>query len=93
MNQLAKDKAKWHRELKQFFARLFDHVFCERCGTTEPPIDMAHRKKQRFITDRGEYFMAALLCRACHNDLEHSPRELGGHMRMFNEISDIIERR
>lgn len=92
-SQRVKNHKKWQPELKAHFERLFGYEFCEKCGTTEPPIDMAHRMKRIFIKDKGEFFMAAMLCRACHNDLEHSPRELGGHQRMFDEISDIIARR
>ena len=65
-----------------------DIPYCEVCHTTEPPIDIAHSKKRRFIRDRATYMEAAMLCRRHHEDLEH-----GGHERMLDAIRRIIARR
>lgn len=83
-----KSHLKWAKELKADFELVFDVPQCENCGTTSPPIDIAHRKKRFDIHTKEEYWAAALLCRECHNFWEH-----GSHERMYEGITAIIERR
>lgn len=88
VSQRVRDHRKWQPELKAFFASWMDVPQCEVCGSTTPPIDMAHRMKRKFILTREEYFMAAMLCRSCHNNAE-----FGKHDRMYDMITSIIEGR
>lgn len=80
----ASEKAKYQREVKAYFARIYDVPQCEICGTTEPPIDFAHARKRRYVLTREDYHDVAMLCRFHHLDLEH-----GGHDRMYEEIMRI----
>jgi len=88
MSERVKNHRKWQPMLKQWFEDNFGYEFCEMCGTTEKPIDIAHRKKRYDIHDKTEYFMAVMLCRKHHQYVEH-----GKHDRMFELVTEIIENR
>jgi hypothetical protein len=89
VNAYKKEHNKWARELKAFFHDwMGDIPYCEVCLTTQPPIDIAHSKKRRFIRDRATYFEAAILCRKHHEELEFA-----GHETMLAGIKRIVEER
>jgi uncharacterized protein with PIN domain len=74
------------RKLKLQFER--DGITrCEQCGSGMF-LGFAHRLKRRFIQDKYELMMVALLCVKCHEFWEH-----GSHERMFEGITAIIEKR
>ena len=94
MNARTKLHRQWHRELYQFF---HDNgiEYCEYPGCNSTfGIAGAHRMKRRFINDRCEYMMAALLCTQCHHHAEYGTKdEPGTHERMHTIITDIINAR
>lgn len=90
MNLKTKIHKKWDRELKKYLSEI---TWCEKCGARSI-IDVAHRLKRRFIgyeedSDRQEYFMAAKLCRTCHQKLDEAKGE-DPHRAMFDIITNII---
>lgn len=87
-SERVRNHRRWHVQLKADFAAVFDVPQCENCGTTSPPIDIAHRKKRFDIHTKEEYWAAAMLCRECHNWAE-----FGTHERMQEIIDGIIARR
>jgi hypothetical protein len=88
MTSLQKKKQKWKRELKIWLERNGLGEYCENCGSTNPPIDISHRMKQRFILTKAEYMTIAILCRRCHTTAEHS-----GHENLKKFHDDLIARR
>jgi hypothetical protein len=60
---------------------------CEICNAAFP-LGFAHRLKRRFIRDEAELMTVALLYNPCHERIEHS-----GHERMYEAITQIIEKR
>jgi len=91
VNQLAKDKRKWHRELKQYLMGNLGIDYCESCGTSYG-LSIAHARKQRFITTRDEYFRAAILCLPEHQSLDEATGE-NVHERMAEFIDALIANR
>jgi hypothetical protein len=87
MTPRKKQHLVWHKQLKKFFEEMGIR-WCELCGTTEPPLDMAHSKKRFDIKTRDEYMEAAMLCRKHHNEIEFA-----GHEPMHKTILELIERR
>ena len=71
------DKAKhnkWAKELKKWFEKSSIR-WCEKCGTTTPPLDIAHSRHRYDIKTRDQYFEAALICRACHKAIDSQKHE------------------
>jgi hypothetical protein len=77
---------KWNKvraELKKEFERL-GVTYCEMCGGSFA-LSFAHSLKRRFITTDEQLREVALLCQACHTQVEHS-----GHENMRDAITRII---
>lgn len=81
-----KDWNNARRKLKVDFERQ-GITRCEKCNGNFA-LSFGHRLKRRYITTTEELTTVALLCQICHEDLEH-----GGHDRMYDEITRIIEAR
>lgn len=86
----AKDRARWQRELKEWF-RLNLPEQCESCGTTYQLTTM-HATKRRFINTREDYFRAALVCWPEHVAHEEATGE-NVHQRMADFVDGLIQRR
>ena len=87
----AKERLKWHRELKR---HLFEHLGiqrCESCGTTWA-LSIAHATKRRFIRTREDYFRAAVLCLPEHQKLDEATGD-DPHGRMAMFIDALIANR
>lgn len=66
---------------------------CERCYSTSPPIDNAHRLKKTKIKSEEEYVHGrAHLCRSCHRKLDEATGE-HVHERMYLVITKLMKRR
>lgn len=87
-SERVKNHRIWAKSLKSWFEERFDTPICENCGSTNPPIDIAHRKKRFDIHTESEYRQAAMLCRPCHENFEY-----GTHDRMFDLVTEVINRR
>ena len=93
MNQRKRQHEQWDGELTAYLEKI---LFCEICRI-RPATDKAHRLKRRFIgwrsdLDRQEYFMAAKLCRLCHERLDEGHGD-NVHERMFETITRVVLRR
>lgn len=90
MNEKKRKHNRWHEKLKAYLSQI---VWCELCGESGNT-DIAHRLKRRFIGhetefDRLEYFMAAKLCRGCHQDFDEGTGDFV-HEKMFLDITRLI---
>lgn len=88
LKRLGKKGLAWEkcrRELKTKFKRA-GITFCERCGY-DNHLGFAHTKKRRNLGP-GELSVVALLCNACHDQIEILPEP-----EMTKIVLDIITNR
>ena len=91
MNQLAKNKKRWHRELKEHLMGDLGIQHCESCGTSYG-LSIMHARKQRYITDRDEYFRAAIVCLPEHQSYDEGTGN-DVHARMASFVDNLIAKR
>ena len=89
MSERGKRRAAWQRKMLKIYG---PGERCQSCGTTEQPIDNAHRLKKTKIVSEDEYVHGrAHLCRREHTALDEARGE-HTHERMFIFITGLMSR-
>lgn len=88
----SQNNAKWHRELKQWWAKEVGIEYCEvRFSVCVGSFGgaLAHSKKRRFILTKEDYFEVCYACVKCHEVLDNKM----SHYEMEVTVKEIIAKR